>query len=177
MNNTAEMFNAAAVATRVATVMQVIGGIPPIPNPTVKVQIMAGIGFPALYAPEVNLVALRPEVAFAAHGTAMLAHELCHAQQGLWGDVAATRPGASGLVRYALCPFERQARRVEIVAALLKGKFLTASPDKLAKAAKMANVLASYTELYLIGVGYAASKLDRRWRRKLLEPFGFWREE
>lgn len=33
MNNTAEMFNAAAVATRVATVMQVIGGIPSDPQP------------------------------------------------------------------------------------------------------------------------------------------------
>lgn len=177
MNNTAEMFNAAAVATRVATVMQVIGGIPPIPNPTVKVQIMAGIGFPALYAPEVNLVALRPEVAFATHGTALLAHELCHAQQGLWVGAADTQPGPSGLLRYAVCPYERQARRVELVAAMMGRKFLTGSDRGLRRAVVMADVAASLTELCLIGTAYLAAKTTPKWRRRLLEPIGFWREE
>lgn len=177
MNNTAEMFNAAAVATRVATVMQVIGGIPPIPNPTVKVQIMAGIGFPALYAPQHNLVALRPEVALATHGTALLAHELCHAQQGLWVGAADTQPGPSGLLRYAVCPYERQARRVELVAAMMGRKFLTGSDRGLRRAVVMADVAASLTELCLIGTAYLAAKTTPKWRRRLLEPIGFWREE
>lgn len=166
-----------ALASRVREIMVLIGGIPPIANPDVRVVVESDLPHAGLYAPKLNLIAIRSEVASGPHSQAIMAHELCHAQQGLWDGAAVTQPGYTGLARYAVCPYERQARRVEFVANLLKGKLLTTTPKKLQRAVKVADSFVGCIELYMLGIAAVAKRVDRRYQRKILEPLGFWRED